>query len=82
MFVIPKKDGGWRPIINLKWLNKTFLDAPRFRMDMVRDAAALLRPCNWAASIDLKDVSPASTSKDLKGKGYGRNSRGKGGGQK
>ena len=32
------------------------LDAPRFRMDTVRDVAALLRPGNWAASIDLKDA--------------------------
>ena len=56
MFVVPKKDGGWRPIINLKWLNKTFLDAPRFQMDKVRDAAALLRPGDWAALIDLKDA--------------------------
>ena len=56
MFVVLKKDGGWRPIINLKWLNKTFLDALRFRMDTVRDAAALLPPGDWAASIDLKDA--------------------------
>ena len=54
MFVVPKKDGGWRPI-NLKWLNRTFLDAPRFWMDTVRDAVALLRIGDWAASIDLKD---------------------------
>ena len=41
IFVVPKKDGSWRPI-NLKWLNKTFLDPPHFRMDMAQDAAALL----------------------------------------
>ena len=56
MFIIPKIDGGWRPIINLKWLNRTFLDAPHFRMDTVKDAAALLRPDDWAATIDLKDA--------------------------
>ena len=56
IFVIPKKDGGWRPIINLKWLNKTFLDPPHFRMDTVMDAASLLCPGDWAASIDLKDA--------------------------
>ena len=55
MFVVPKKDGGWRPI-NLKWLNRTFLDASHFRMDTVRDAAALLCPGDWAASVDLKDA--------------------------
>ena len=54
MFVIPKKDGGWR-FIN-KWLNQTFLDATHFRMDTVQDASALLRLGDWAASVDLKDV--------------------------
>ena len=56
IFVVPKKDGGWRPIINLKWLNKTFLDPPHFRMDTALDAAALLHPGDWTASIDLKDA--------------------------
>ena len=56
IFVVPKKDGGWRPIINLKWLNKTFLDPPHFQMDTVQDAALLLRPGDWTASIDLKDA--------------------------
>ena len=55
IFVVPK-DGGWQPIINLKWLNQTFLDPPHFRMDTVMDAASLLRPGDWAASIDLKDA--------------------------
>ena len=32
MFVVPKKDGGWRPVIDLKWL-KAFLNAPHFWMD-------------------------------------------------
>ena len=53
MFVVPKKDGGWRPIINLKWLNKTFLDPPHFRMDTTKDVAFHLRPDDWAASIGL-----------------------------
>ena len=56
IFVVTKKDGGWRPIINLKWLNKTFLNPPHFRMDTALDAAALLRPGDWTASIDLKDA--------------------------
>ena len=30
MFVVPKKDEGWRPIINLKRLNKSYLVPPCF----------------------------------------------------
>ena len=56
LFVIPKKDGGWCPIINLKWLNQNFMDPPHFRMDTVLDIALLLRPGDWAAPIDLKDA--------------------------
>ena len=57
VFVVPKKDGGWRPIINLKKLNKTFISPPpHFRMDTDKDVAFLLRPGDWAATIDLKDA--------------------------
>ena len=56
IFVVPKKDGGFRPIINLKPLNRTFISAPHFRMDTVKDVAILLRPGDWAVSIDLKDA--------------------------
>jgi len=56
MFVVTKKDGGWRPIINLKFFNKTYMVPPRFRRDTPRDVAALIRPGDWAASIDLKDA--------------------------
>ena len=55
LFLVPKPVG-WRPIINLKKLNKFFIDCPHFRMDTVRDVALLLRPGDWAASIDLKDA--------------------------
>ena len=56
IFVVPKKDGGFRPIINLKPLNRRFLSPPHFRMDSIKDVASLLRLGDWAASIDLKDA--------------------------
>ena len=56
LFVVTKKDGGWRPIINLKRLNKLFLDPPHFRMDTTKDVGLLLRQGDWAASVDLKDA--------------------------
>ena len=56
MFLVPKKDGGWRPISNLKRLNANHLSAPHFWMDTVADVLLLSRPGGWAVSIDLKDA--------------------------
>ena len=56
LFLVTKKDGGWRPIINLKRLNKLYMVPPHFRMDMPSDVASLLRLGDWAATIDLKDA--------------------------
>lgn len=56
VFVVPKKDGGWRPVINLKLLNKQYLDPPSFRMDTAKDVGLLLQESDWAASIDLRDA--------------------------
>ena len=56
LFLVPKKDGGMRPIINLKPFNKTFLDPPHFRMEGIPDVIRLLNPGYWAATIDLKDA--------------------------
>ena len=35
MFVVPKKDGGWRPIINLKDLN-SYLQIPHFKLKSIQ----------------------------------------------
>ena len=56
LFLVTKKDGGFRPIINLKPLNRRYLSPPHFRMDSIKDVASLLRLGDWAASIDLKDA--------------------------
>ena len=56
VFVVPKKDGGWRPILNIKRLNKKYLVSPPFKMDTVREVSSLLREGDWMASIDLKDT--------------------------
>jgi hypothetical protein len=54
--LVPKKDGGMRPIVNLKKLNAAHLDTPHFRTEMVEDIRHALRPGDWATSIDLKDA--------------------------
>jgi hypothetical protein len=56
IFLIPKKDGGMRPILNLKKLNAAHLNTPHFRMETVEDVRHALRPGDWATSIDLKDA--------------------------
>ena len=55
LFLVPKKDGGFRPVVNLKTLNKYILEE-HFKMEgfhMVRD---LVRQGDWLTTIDLKDV--------------------------
>ena len=55
-FLTPKKkQGEWRPILNLKPLNK-FIRPPRFRMESLRTVLNSLLVPAWAASIDLKDA--------------------------
>ncbi len=55
LFVIPKKSGGFRPIINLKPLNR-FIRYEHFKMENVESARFLLRKGDWMAKLDLKDV--------------------------
>ena len=42
MFTVPKKDGGQRPVINLKHLNK-FVKSEHFKMEGLHTVKALLR---------------------------------------
>ena len=55
LFLVPKKDGSWRPIIDLSALNK-FIQIPTFSMDSVKQIRLITRQGDWAASIDLSDA--------------------------
>jgi len=55
MFIIPKKDGGQRPVINLKHLNH-FVKAEHFKMEGLHTAKSLLQQGDWLAKVDLKDA--------------------------
>jgi hypothetical protein len=55
LFVIPKKSGGFRPIINLKPLNR-FIRYEHFKMENLESARFLLRKGDWMAKLDLKDA--------------------------
>ena len=55
LFLVPKKDGGFRPILNLKELN-THLRVPHFKMETVRSISQALNIGDWVIKIDLQDA--------------------------
>lgn len=55
MFLVPKKGGGQRPVINLKHLN-SFVKTEHFKMENIQMLKDLLRAGDWMAKIDLKDA--------------------------
>ncbi len=54
-FIVPKKGGGLRPILDLRVLNRALHKLP-FRMLTQRRIFQCIRPFDWFAAIDLKDV--------------------------
>ena len=55
MFLVPKADGSWRPVINLRSLNQ-FVVSPHFKMEGIRVVKGLLRKNDWMVKLDLKDA--------------------------
>ncbi len=55
LFVIPKKSGGFRPIVNLKPLNQ-FIQYEHFKMENLDSGRFLLRKGDWMVKLDLKDA--------------------------
>ena len=55
IFVIPKKTGDLRVILNLKKIN-VFISVQHIRMETLNVILPNLRPHDWAVSIDLKDA--------------------------
>ena len=54
-FLAPKKTGDWRPILNLKPLNR-FIRPQKFRMQTLASVLRCPIKDQWAASLDLKDA--------------------------
>ncbi len=54
-FVVPKRDGGLRPILDLRPINRALCERP-FRMLTLKQILAQIRPGDWFASVDLKDA--------------------------
>jgi ribonuclease HI len=54
-FLVPKKDGGQRPVLNLKGLNH-FVKVKTFKMVTLQVVLSHLQKGDWMASLDLKDA--------------------------
>ncbi len=54
-FIVPKKSGRLRPILDLRVLNRALHKLP-FRMLMQKRIFQCIRPFDWFAAIDLKDA--------------------------
>jgi hypothetical protein len=55
IFAIPKKNGGFRPIINLRNLNR-HIRYEHFKMEGLDVVRNLLQKGDWLAKLDLKDA--------------------------
>jgi len=55
IFLVPKKNGSWRLVIDLSRLNK-FLVVPDFKMETTRSVATAIQPGDWAVSLGLMDA--------------------------
>jgi hypothetical protein len=55
IFLIPKRTGGYRPIINLKALNR-FLSYQKFKMEGISSVRHTIREGDWLTKLDLKDA--------------------------
>jgi hypothetical protein len=55
LFLVPKKKGGMRPVIDLSILN-TYLVVPHFKMETNRSIRASMLPGMWSTSLDLTDA--------------------------
>ena len=55
IFLRPKKDGSYRMILDLTWVNK-HIEYQHFKMFSLHTAKDMMRKNCWMASIDLKDA--------------------------
>lgn len=55
LFVVPKKNGELRPVINLRPLNQ-YIRKRHFKMDTMSTVLNLVKTGDWAISLDLKDA--------------------------
>ncbi len=54
-FIVPKKDGGMLPILDLRILNESIMKF-NFKMSTLRQIVSQIRSEDWFVTIDLKDA--------------------------
>ncbi len=54
-FIVPKKDGGLRPILDLRQLNRS-VSRLKFKMLTLKQVASQIRSEDWFVAIDLEDA--------------------------
>ena len=55
VFLVPKPNQKWRPVIDLSHLNR-HLTIPTFKMETAEVIRSSLRPSEWLCSLDIKDA--------------------------
>ena len=55
MFLVPKSDGTWKPVVNLKALNR-YVVSQHFKMESIRMVKGLIEQGDWLLKLDLKDA--------------------------
>lgn len=55
IFLVPKRNGKWRPVIDLSALNE-YLIVDKFKMTTPQSTRLALSQGDWAISLDLKDA--------------------------
>ena len=55
LFTVPKKNGQWRPVLDLSPLNR-FIRPIKFKMDTIQEIRWALEEGDWASSVDLSDA--------------------------
>ncbi len=60
LFLVPKKDGGQRPVINLKCLN-SFVVSPHFKMEGIQTFKSLVKRGDWLVKVDLVGESTCAS---------------------
>ena len=55
IFIVPKKEGGWHPVVNLRSLNK-YLRIVHFKMESIASLKDILQRGDYMGRLDLKDA--------------------------